>query len=694
MTTHLRARAVQAGAFLALVGAAIFAAPMAALADSPTVSISSLSSGDIPSGGTSTLKFTVKNENKLGDVQHPETSASVVVSIEGGNGLKCSGNCDFDETIAQGQTSREFSVTLTAGSVDAGETDNYTVVITATIGGQDGSANRTIKVRGADKPQSIRQVSGKVKDQDGKGIAGATVGMRDSNGATFQIASGSNGAYSFRSTDAKPIAVGSLSVGAIKDGYKGDPVNASGADGKSINVPLTLTLIAATTSPTPSPSATTSTEPTDEATDEATEDETDAASDEAAPAPTNAANNSDGSGSTLFIILGGLLVAAGIGAIVLVMMRRKSAAADDDPDDPNGPNGGGPGGGPVPVGAGRYAGADETRLSAPVGGGRVSDATMIAPRSGAPSIADAPTMIHRTPVAPPVDEEFPDPYGAPLPQNGAYNAPGGWGTAAAGAAGAAGAGAAGAYGGTTQFGGAPAAAQNGYDGYDEQGQNGYDGYDDHNGYGEPAGYVAPEQQQRFDEPTGMYRPEAEPAYDGGYGQPAGSYQNGGYGADQDDQGGYGGNYGGAGTYGGGAPQGGGQYGGAAPQSGGAYGGGAAPQSGGAYGAGAAPQSGGAYGAARGDYGDQGGYGDQGYDQGGQHGGGYGGAPAAPQGGGQYGGQYGGAPQQGGGYGEQDGYAEQGGGYDQRGNGYGPEQQGGRRGAPRQQPPEATRQWEN
>ena len=112
------------------------------------------------------------------------------------------------------------------------------------------------------------------------------------------------------------------------------------------------------------------------------------------PAPTA---RTSGSGSLLFIILGGLLVAAGIGAIVLVLMRRKPTTATTTRTTTRGWAGG-----VVPPSQGRYQ-TDATRVAAPVGG-RANDATMIAGCSGAPSMADAPTMLQR-PVPP--DDEFP-----------------------------------------------------------------------------------------------------------------------------------------------------------------------------------------------------------------------------------------------------------------------------------------------
>ncbi|MFI5495324.1 carboxypeptidase regulatory-like domain-containing protein [Actinoplanes sp. NPDC051859] len=725
MTTHLRA--LQAGAFLAMLGGVLVAAPSAALAAvEPSVSITSLSSGDIPSGGKTTLTYTVANKN----VDVPGADAGVSVVIEAG-GMACSGQCNLSDTIPAG-SNKTFTATLTAGSVDAGQTKNITVRIVATIDGASGSADRSVIVRGPDKPQTVRQVSGKVKDQDGKSVAGAQVGLRDSQGHTYSTASNSDGGYSFTSSDSAPISTGQLTVGAAMQGYDTVAVNAEGGAGRSVNVPLTIKSKATPTSATPSAQASATPAASAETADDATLADAGAETPAATSDQKKAASEDDSSGSMLFIIMGGLLVAGGIGAIVLMLMRRKSNPDESDDSDS------GLAKSPLAPAPSRYSGADQTRM-APAVGVRGGDATIIAPRSGAPSMSDAPTMIHRGPAAAEPVDEFPDPYGAPLPQNGAYNAPGGWGaTPAAGAAGAAGA----AYGTATQFGGAPVPAQSG--GYDDRDAHGYSGgYDDRTAYDnnqagyDQTGYDQGRDQQRFDEPTGMYRPTPdaygpEQGYDGGYGAgeyasqdqqaggayQAGGYQGGSYGQQSADQGGYGGWDGpGAGIDSGNA------YG---PQAGGNYG--APQQGGGTYGA---PQQAGTYGnAGQSGYADQGGYDQGGYDQpgGGTYGGGsYGGYndggqqggnaySGAPQAGGTYGGAapagtyggpaqgggtYGGNPAQGGTYGAGQGYADQGGydqgGYDQRGGSYsggpyggtGYDGDQGRRGAPRPQAPEGS-----
>ncbi|MCA2212874.1 carboxypeptidase regulatory-like domain-containing protein [Jidongwangia harbinensis] len=635
MTTHLRARAVQAGAFLALVGGTIAVAAAPAHARPPTVSIDSVSSTDLGPGERTTIKYTVTNTNN-----NPTLPGAVRVNV---TGMTCSGDCSPRTTIPAGE-SRSFTANLSAGDVDAGEEKTVRVQVTARLNNETGTASEEITVAGPDKPKQVRQVSGRVKDGDGKAVANAQVLMKDSAGNQYDTTSNGDGGYEFTSSDNRPIVPGSISVGAAKEGYDPAAVSVRGSAGKTVTATLTLV---SKNAPSPSASAT----PSAKASAETLDDE-DEAADDATQAPTidpNAASNNsadDGGGSMLFIILGGLLVAAGIGAIVLVLMRRK-----DNGDDPDG--GDKPLGVP-PAGPGRY-GDDATRMAAPVGG-RANDATMVADLGVGPSLADAPTMLHR-PV--PAEEEFPDPYGAPAspPQAGNYGAPPPNG----------------AYAGGQQYG-----APDYDDGYGAEPQPAYGAPAATGTYGGAAAA-----QPRYDEPTGMYRPEdqnyggypPEPEYPpAGRGRPeptgATSYQAGGYGEPQQpaDQGTYGqwDEPAAGGTYGGGAGYGGDQY---------ADDGYAAPPAGGTYGAPAAPAGGG------GGY-EGGGYGGDpgGYDPRATYGRpeGYGRAPE-PGAGGTYGGgaQPGGAPQPGG----------YGGGYPEQGGYRGGEQGGGRHGGqPRPQEP--------
>ena len=474
VTTHLRARAAQAGALLALVGGIIAATASPVLAAGPTVVIDN-ADNQVESGGSATVEFTVSNTD---EVDLGQNQLTVNVS---GSGMACKSGCGANGTLKAG-AERSFKATLTAPEVNAGQTRNFTVKVNVTLGGKPASANATIAVRGPDKPKSVRQVSGKVRDDKGKSVSGAQVIMKDTAGHQYDTTSNGSGGFAFSSSDSKPIAVGTISVGAGKDGFESAAVNVQGAAGKTVNVTLTL---ASTAAATPSATPSVTEEASAPADDEATDEATDGASQNALDA--NKTAGEDGNGSLLFIILGGLLVAAGIGAIVLVLMRRKNNGGGDDKDGV--PTGGVPG----PTGRGGGYG-DATRVAAPVGA-RGNDATMVA---GAGGMSDAPTVLQR---AVPPEDEFPDPYGVPAQQPG-Y-------------------GGAGQYGAPAQTYGATAApAPAGYeDEYYDDGQQAAGGY--YGGAQPPQQQAAP--QQRYDEPTGMYRPEdyAEAGY-----QQGGAYGHG------------------------------------------------------------------------------------------------------------------------------------------------------------------------
>jgi hypothetical protein len=666
VTTHLRARTAQAGALLALIVGGVAAAPAVALAAPSSAAISgfSLSPTDVLAGGQIQLQYTVTN-NSGGQ----SNQATIKVT-----GMSCSGDCS---QVIEIDNSKQFSAKLTAPQVAAGATQNVTVNVSVTIGNDPNGAQQQaqVTVRGPDKPQTVTAITGKVKGSDGKAISGAAVAARDSSGNTFQATTNGSGAFSINSSDNHPIAPGDIAVAAGKTGYVSTNVDVQGVAGKSVNVPLTLKLDAATASASPSVSA--SVEPSAPGAALDTTVPSAVANLPSNPAAKDASQNSS-SGSTLFIVLGGLLVAAGVGAIVLVLMRRRNAGGNNGDDGPD-PTAMGGGPGVMPPSQGRFN--DATRVASPVGAGPAG-ATMVAPRSGAPSMSDAPTMLQRP--VPPVEDEFPDPYGAPLPQQGGYlgTPAGGWDNQAGGA-----------YGAPNQYG----PAEDDYAG--GQYGAGTGGYGDQ--YGAAAGAPAvagpaaggPE---RYDEHTSLYRPESDQDGYGDYGQ--GGYGAAGdagqYGAGQSGAA-YGGGAAGAGQYGGtygGGAAGGGQYGagnaaGAGQYGGGAYGGGADDD----YRSGAGYQGAGGYGqepADQGGYGppaggiDSGnGYGPQpGGPAGGQYGGGaYGGGAAAGAGG------YGGGQQYGGGYDEHGGYEQ---GYDQPGaagyaggeygpaNGQAPQQYGG------------------
>ncbi|MBB4748042.1 carboxypeptidase-like regulatory domain-containing protein [Actinoplanes lobatus] len=532
------------------------------------------------------MQYTVRNPG--GQDQQGDNRASIRVT-----GMSCSGQCSPSGQPIQPDATADFNATLTAPTVSAGQNRSVTVTVTVTLNGETGTASETITVNGPAAPTTVRQVSGRIKDDGGARVAGVQVAIQDSAGHSYSTTTGNNGEYAFSSSDAKPIAAGSITVGAAKDGYDATTVTVEGTAGRTVNVPLTIKKVAAeTTSPTPTPSTSATAAPEEEVTDEETAETT-------APLADQGLDNTSGTeeeGSNwLLIIMGVLLVAAGIGAMVLVWMRRKNANDDLGSDTGLGKA--------VPAAAGGF---DATRVAAPVGGGRGGDATMVAPAGGmgaqrggmGGSLADAPTMIHR----PPVEDEFPDPYGAPMPAGGGFAGGGNqWGADQGGA-----------YGGATQTygqqgGGYGAADQGGYNdpgqgGYNDQGQQ---RYDEHTNLYQPEQPQQPQQAQRYDEHTNLYQPEP-----GGYPQQqGGNYGGGGY-----DQGGYDQQQGGYGDQGGWGGQDAGGYG---PQ-----GGYDQQQQGGSYGGGYEQQQGGAYGG--------GGYDDGGYDQ--QQGGNYGGYDQQQQGG--------------------------------------------------------------
>ena len=623
MTTHQRARWAQAGALLAIVLGGIAVTPAVALASPPDVKITSLST-DVLAGSTVTMSFRVRDTNDAGI----GNTATITV-----DGMACQGTCNQIAQVTKDGT--DFNVTLKAPNVDAGNTQTVTITVGAKINGETNSDSQPVNVKGPDKPQTVTSISGKVRDQNNKAIAGANVAMKDSGGHSYSTTTNGSGGYSFNSSDAQPISPGTISVGALKDGYDTATVSVQASAGKSVSVPLTLKTVAASASA--SPSVTVSAPASAEVPDDTATD--DPAAGDTAPANTNtntaSADSGGGFGSTLFLVVGGLLVACGVGAIVLVLMRRKNNDGSGPDDDPTAMGGGG--GGVVPPSQGRFN--DATRVGSPMGAGPAQ--TMMAPRAPSP-MGDAPTMLHR-----PVEDEFPDPYGAPVPrQGGNQYGGGGWDDQQQPAYGGAAAGAQ-QYGGGNQYGEPTSYGRAQDDGY---GGGTYGGAAAPAGGGGQYGAAAAPAgggqygggAQRYDEPTGMYRPESDQGGYDGYDQRGGQYGGGQYGGGGYEQGGY-------------ADQGGYDQGGYADQGGQA----AQPGQSGTYGGG--QYSGGGY--------EQGGYDQGGYaDQGGQAA-----QPAQPAQSGTYGGgQYGGGGYDPAGY-DQGGYDDQRGGYNEQPSRRGPAQ---------------------
>jgi hypothetical protein len=490
---------LRTGVVAALVGGSLAVTAAPALADAPTVTITQLSSTTLTAGQSANLRYQIQNNLVNGPQQ-----VSVRVNVSSNN-LSCSGACGSVQTI---QNSDEFTATLRA-STNLAPGSNQTVTISITAENRDGTsqpARTQLTLKGPDAPKAVNSVSGKVVNvTNGRGIADAFVALNDENGHRFDTQTNDDGSFKFTSTANKPIAPGQLLLAAGKDGFQNNQTSTNVAAGESKSG-LRITL-RSTASPSASASAASPTaeETTDTPTDEATTEE----SVDPAAAGDNQNSDSGGTFSWVLIILGGLLVALGVGAIVLLVIRRKDDGEDGAGDGLPGPNGPRP----TPGAQGVYRGGPSPTMvtgGAAMGGGP----TM----AMGPGLNDAPTMMHQ-----PLDE-YGDPYGTPLrapqPTSGpppatqpGYGYQGGYGQdgnpagpSSPGAPTAYGSASPTAYGSATPTGRASASASP---------PDPYSARD----YPPPA----PQGGYGYDEPTGRYDPN------GGYGQASGGYgASGGY----------------------------------------------------------------------------------------------------------------------------------------------------------------------
>ncbi|MBQ1050948.1 carboxypeptidase regulatory-like domain-containing protein [Micromonospora sp. C51] len=710
VSTHRRAWHKRAGVVVALMIGALLAVPATpAFAEDPDVQITSLSNGTLQSGQKTSMTFRVRNV---------DSSLPFSITVSTFNGLSCQGDCNIPARLIQAGEEESITVTLVAGDVAAGQERSGKVRVSARAGGDEGSDERDMTVRGPNPPpttqapQTVRSISGKVVDQGGDAVAGAYVLLKDSAGKQRDTTTNGDGNFRFTGSSDNPIAPGRIDIGASAEN-KNAVASFTANAGQSITGRRITLPIAASESPSPTPSASESAVPTEDPFEEELGEEEETPVESAAAQAPASNEDSGGFGNWLLILLGGLFVAVGVGTIVLLWMKRK----ENEDVEPDGDVPAGAPAGAVPAARGSFAGADDqTRVVNRVGA--APDPTMV----GGAGLANAPTMMHQ----PVVDDVPPDPYGAPPQPYGAASGPGGWSGGGGYGDEPGGYGAPG-YGNAPSSGGGYGNAPSSGSGYGNSPSSG-SGYGSRD-YG--AGNAGPDYPpagggygQRYDEPTGryqgeetaypapadpyatgMYQPEAGQGYGqsepGGYGQSeAGGYGRGEAGGDygrHEPAGGYGqsdptrgysqdapGGYGqsdatrgyGEGEPGGGYGQGDSNRGYSAGQSGGGYG--AAP-------AGGYDQPAGGYGQDAGHQ--RGGYDntsyDSGYDQGGYGGpagGGYGQDAPPPAGydqggygGGQTGGGYGQEPpRQRGGY--DNGYDQ--GGYGQ-GGGYGDTAQAGR-----------------
>ncbi|MEV4721284.1 carboxypeptidase regulatory-like domain-containing protein [Micromonospora noduli] len=325
-----------------------------------------MSAENVKPGDKVRVQFRVTNNGSRAE------TAIVVVS----GGLQCATGCRVEPNLKSGQ-SQDFQATVVAPQVNAGEISGRNISVAVRLGGQNSFDYKMVYIYGpgtslpgagapqpgADKPSSeVDGVSGQVRDTSGKGIGGVALTIRDSAGHEYRTTSDRSGRFSIKSGAGKTIAEGRITIVAALDGYRTTRTTVQGPAGDIASVRLTLATVAAPTKTPPSPTASA-------AADGAPEPETSVVA--AAPPALEPVSN-EGSGSLPYI-LGGLLVAAGLGTLALLVNRRRNT-----PDKP------------VPHVA--------TQLTAPAGVG----------------MSDAPTaVLHTTPPA----DGFPGPYSGP-PQGG------------------------------------------------------------------------------------------------------------------------------------------------------------------------------------------------------------------------------------------------------------------------------------
>jgi hypothetical protein len=314
--TRSSARRTRAVVTVALAGAALAVAATPAAAAPPAIRIQSVSSDSVQSGESVRVRFRATNNN--------QRTEEVFVAVSGG--LRCTAGCSTAENIRPGR-SRTFEATVVAPRVRAGEESGRNLAVSVRIGTQTAFDHKMILVRGADPPSSaVDRISGRIRDAGGRAVRGASLTVQDSAGHDHRTTSTGSGRFSITSSTSRPIAAGPLTVVAVKDGYRTARATVRGAAGGSATVRLTLTAVATPATTAPSPTAAAST-PEVAATEESLA--------VAAPAPTRTTDDG-GSGLLMYTVLGGLLVAAGLGTLVLLVIRRRSgdvhlAPAVDDP---------------------------------------------------------------------------------------------------------------------------------------------------------------------------------------------------------------------------------------------------------------------------------------------------------------------------------------------------------------------------
>lgn len=500
-----------------------------------------LSRDSVDVGQNTTLSFKIQYTST--EVPPPaEKTFSITINTTSPDVAQCTDGCSHTVKLAPGATSSQLQATIRGSGTEGASSRTVRIRINEGSNGPVGDADLTVK---KEAPETVGTIQGEVKDiSTGQGIGGAVVTLQDGRGQSHTATTNSSGIYRFDGR-AKNIAPGIIAVIATKSPYvqTGGTLTETVGPGQSITLraidmekPLATPSVSPEASPTASPTS----------------------SGEAAPI-TETTPASDEGGldmmTWIMIILGGLLVALGIGAIVLLLIRRNADDDEEDEDEededepvrgrpnPRGPAGGAAGG-YRPQG-GVYGGG------AAAGGtyGRPADPTMVA----RPGMGDAPTMMHR-----------PDPYGGGQtqmygqpPQQQQWGQQPGYGGQASGGGGyGAQSSGGGGYGAQSSGGGGYGAQSSGGGGYGTQPGGGYGaqssgggGYgaqqgwsQDQGGYGQPQGYQQGGYQQpgygqpeQYGEPTHYAGPSSGAG--GGYAQPG--YGQQGYDQGYQQQPGYG-----------------------------------------------------------------------------------------------------------------------------------------------------------
>ncbi|MFS8520113.1 MAG: carboxypeptidase regulatory-like domain-containing protein [Micromonosporaceae bacterium] len=399
MTVHRAARSRRASVAAGIVVGALLVLPAPALAQPQQLDLQNIGGVTMRVGGSATIPivitnngendatnvtFTVRVERQLADI-----GVHIASSSAGADSRCNSSGSEMDCTVPVvpgngGSWSGSVQLAVDRGSPLApGDTRNGQGEVRLTgVGGGDVSSF-TIRVQGPDKPPAVKEISGTVTDQDtGEPIANATVVLVD--GAENEHRVGTDGQGRFRFTG--DIAPGTFGLLALKDGYEGnDFVGDAGAGQAVTGIRLTARKIAPSPTATPTPSA--SADPS--------------ASASAAASPTPAADDEESGGRTFFttlmIILGSILLLAGVGVIAYLVWRR-FRGEDEDFDEAPDPTSGPRGPRPTPGSHGVYRPSPTQVLSGAQPTQVINTGTSGLPAVGPrPALADAPTMVQRSP---------------------------------------------------------------------------------------------------------------------------------------------------------------------------------------------------------------------------------------------------------------------------------------------------------